>query len=215
MSTYSSSEHAVIPTDTTAGTLVKLNSDNPSIHLSKEVGKDDNPTTATTTKLTENISEEKKEMGKEKEKPLAGDLDEFEESLESSTSPAVVPELSLAVTIQILKILLPIAENSVLFASVQDVYKPSTVHAIPSNEHSVSVRLIEQVVADVASNAGQISGGPADEKKGVTAGYSNSAIGYAIELIIQSKAAALIPMYVARRSHVVLKYFLNVHLLIL
>ena len=193
MSTHSSSEHTVLPTDTTAGTSGNLKPDNPSIHLSKEDGKDDN---STTTKLTENISEEKKEMEKEKGKPLAGSLDEFEESLESSTTPAVVPELSIAVTLQILRNLLPIAENSVLFASVQDVYKPSTVHAMPPNEHSVSVRLIEQVVADVASNAVQSSGGPADDKKGVTAGYSNSTIGYAIQLIIQSKAAALIPMYV-------------------
>eukprot|EP01036_Dinobryon_divergens_P026690 gene26691-35366_t len=183
---HRSSEHTVLPTDTTAGTSVRLKPDNPSIHLSKEDGKDDN---STTTKLTENISEEKKEM-----EPLAGDLDEFGESLESSTAPSVVPELSLAVTLQILKNLLPIAENSVLFASVQDVYKPSTVHAMPPNEHSVSVRLIEQVIADVASNAGQSSGGPAGDKKGVTAGYSNSAIGYAIQLIIQSKAAALIPI---------------------
>lgn len=131
-------------------------------------------------------------------------LDEFEESLESSTTtPAVVPELSLAVTLQILKILLPIAENSVLFASVTDVYKPAavtgeSVHSIPLSELSVSVRLIEQVVAEVESHVGQSSSDPADNKKSVTAGYSNSSIGFAIRLIIQSKAAALIPMYVTQ-----------------
>ena len=184
------SEHSILPSDATAATsAVKLKSGDPSATLSKEDGKGGH----SPRNVPEIVSDE---IQKETEKPSVEDRDEFEEAVESSTASVVVPELSVAMTIRILKSLLPIVENNALFASVKDVYAPAAVNTNTNTlELSAAVKLIEQVMVEVDRSSGESSDG-SDEKKSAAAGHSNSSIGYAVRLIVQSKAAALIPMYV-------------------
>ena len=185
------SEHSILPSDATAATsAVKLKSGEPSTILSKEDGKGGH----SPRNVPEVVSDE---IQKETEKPLVEDRDEFEEAVESSTASVVVPELSVAMAIRILKSLLPIVENNALFASVKDVYAPAAVNTNTNTlELSAAVKLIEQVMVEVDRSSGESSDGSDEKKSAAAAGHSNSSIGYAVRLIVQSKAAALIPMYV-------------------